>query len=216
MKFNKDNQYYSFERSALVDLLPSIKGKVLEIGCGSGATLEYMKSKGASYVVGIDISQSAIHQASEKGIIDLALVLDIEKDELPFRAKEFDCIILADVLEHLYDPWMTLKKITEYLADDGYVLLSLPNIKYYKVLRRLIFHDEWHYADAGILDATHIRFFTLKEISRLLAFANLQLVHIKRIFSSSRRMKMFNKLLFGKLDGFFTYQYYLLAQKQPK
>ncbi len=216
MKFNKDNQYYSFERSELVDVLPSIKGKVLEIGCGSGATLEYMKSKGASYVVGIDISQSAINQASDKGIIDLALVLDVEKDELPFQTKEFDCIILADVLEHLYDPWITLKKITGFLADDGYVLLSLPNIKYYKVLRRLIFHDEWSYANAGILDATHIRFFTLREITRLLAFANLQSIHIKRIFSSSRRMKTFNKLLLGKLDGFFTYQYYLLAQKKPK
>lgn len=194
-------------------MLPLIRGRFLEIGCGTGGTLELLKKRGAVYTAGVDIDAESIKMAIDKGV-DSAIVANIEKDELPYREKEFNCIILADVLEHLYDPWSTLKKMTKYLADDGSLLISLPNIKYYKVLRRLIFHDEWSYADAGILDATHIRFFTLKEILRLLSFADLQPVYIKRIFSSSKKMKMFNKLLFGKLDGFFTYQYYISAKKR--
>lgn len=212
MKFKKDMHYHSYIRSELVDMLPSVRGRFLEIGCGTGETLELLKKKGAEYTAGVDINAESIKMATDKGL-DSAVVADIEKDDLPYLEKEFDCIILADVLEHLYDPWNTLKKMTNYLADDGYLLVSLPNIKYYKIIRRLIFHDEWSYSDAGILDTTHIRFFTLGEIHRLLAFAGLKSVVIRRNFSSSNKMKIINKLLFGRLDNFFTYQYYLLAEK---
>ena len=92
--------------------------------------------------------------------------------------------------------------------------MSLPNIKYYKILRRLIFHDEWTYADAGILDNTHIRFFTLKEIKGLLVDAGYRIVQIKRNESSSYKMNMINKLLLSRLDSFLTVQYYVMAQKR--
>ncbi len=213
MKFAKNLQYYSFERSALVDMLPCIKGKVLEIGCGSGATLEYMKSKGVSYVVGIDINREAIDLASKRGA-DIALVLDVEKDDLPFKEKEFDCIILADVLEHLYNPWDILKKITSYLADSGNILISLPNIRHYMILLRLVFHDEWTYTDAGTLDNSHIRFFTLKEIRKLLAYAGLREVKIKGINASGKKLKRLNRLFFNKLETFSSGQYYVLATKK--
>jgi methionine biosynthesis protein MetW len=212
MQFKKNIHYHSHARSELVEMLPLIRGRFLEIGCGTGGTLELLKQRGAVYTAGVDINAESIKMATDRGL-DSAIVADIEKDELPYREKEFDCIILADVLEHLYDPWNTLKKMTYYLADDGYILISLPNIKYYKVIRRLIFHDEWTYSDAGILDSTHIRFFTLREIYRILESSGLKSVHVKKNFSSSRRMKILNKLLFRKLDNFFTYQYYIMASK---
>jgi 2-polyprenyl-3-methyl-5-hydroxy-6-metoxy-1,4-benzoquinol methylase len=213
MEFVKDRPYQSYIRTELVELLPVIEGRFLEVGCGTGATLEYLKSKGASYVVGVDINAESIEMARKRGL-EFALAADVEKDALPFKEKEFDCIMLADVLEHFYNPWGTLKKLTPYLADKGYLLLSLPNIKYYKILRRLIFHDEWTYADAGILDNTHIRFFTLKEIKGLLVDAGYRIVQIKRNESSSYKMNMINKLLFSRLDSFLTVQYYVMAQKR--
>jgi 2-polyprenyl-3-methyl-5-hydroxy-6-metoxy-1,4-benzoquinol methylase len=213
MKFSKTDEYYSFERAALVDMLPCIQGKVLEIGCGSGATLAYMKMQGASYVVGIDTNKVAIDLASKRGL-DLALVLDVEKEELPFNKKEFDCIVLADVLEHLYNPWDTLEKVTTFLADNGHILISLPNIKHYMVLLRLVFHDEWTYTDAGTLDNSHIRFFTLKEIRKLLACAGLREVKIKGIDASGKKLKCLNRLLFNKLETFSSGQYYILAGKK--
>jgi SAM-dependent methyltransferase len=213
LNFIKNIEYSSHIRAELIEMIPLIRGRFLEIGCGTGGTLELLKQRGAAYTAGIDINAESIKMAIDRGV-DAAIVADIEKDELPYREKEFDCIILADVLEHLYDPWNTLKKVTYYLADDGYLLLSLPNIKYYKVLRRLIFHDEWTYEDAGILDTTHVRFFTLKEIHRILKSSGLKSVLVKKNFSSSIRMKILNKLLFRKLDNFFTYQYYILASKK--
>lgn len=205
MNFIKNKEYYNFVRHDLIEMLPRIDGRFLEVGCGGGATLDLLKQKGAVYTAGIDISPESIQDAKNKGV-DCALVANIEKDDLPYSEKEFDCIILADVLEHLYDPWTTLKKLTRYLTDDGYVLLSLPNIKYYQILHRLIFHDEWRYEEAGILDVSHIRFFTLSEILRLLASADLQPVDVRRNFLSSRKMRIINKLLGGRLDDFFTYQ----------
>lgn len=213
MDFNKDIDYYSHIRIELVKMLPRIHGRFCEIGCGTGATLEYLRSSGASYVVGIDVNAESIELAS-KGGVDLVFTADVERDELPFMAKEFDGIIFADVLEHLYNPWDTLKKLTAYLADDGYVLLSLPNINNYRILRRLILHDEWKYEDAGILDNSHIRFFTLKGIKDLLAYAGLKIVKIERNNSCGIKMKLLNRLLFNRLENFLTVQYYVLAQKQ--
>jgi len=194
-------------------MLPSIKGRFLEIGCGSGATLEYIKSKGASYVAGVDMNSEAINLASRKNM-DFILFANAERDELPFVNKEFDCIILADVLEHLYDPWKLLEKITQYLKDEGCILLSIPNIKYYGILNRLIFHDEWTYSKSGILDSTHIRFFTLKEIKKLLNFANLKISECKWNISSGIKFKILNTFLFNKLKPFSVIQYYIKATKK--
>jgi 2-polyprenyl-3-methyl-5-hydroxy-6-metoxy-1,4-benzoquinol methylase len=213
MEFTKKMQYYNHIRTELIEMLTSVKGRFLEIGCGTGATLEYLKSKGASYVVGIDVNKEAVDVASKRGL-DLVLSLNVEKDDFPFSKKEFDCIILTDVLEHLYNPWETLKKITPYLKDDGYVLLSIPNIKNYQVLRRLVFYDEWSYGEEGILDNTHIRFFTLKEIKKLLDFAGLKILKLNYGISSGRKFKFLNALIFNKLHSFSVVQYYVLAEKK--
>lgn len=212
-EFSKKKEYYSHARTDLIDMLPFIRGRFLEIGCGAGGTLEYLKSKGASYVAGIDINREAIDLASQRGL-DFVLVANVEKNELPFKEKEFDCIILADILEHLYDPWDVLKKMTRYLKDDGYVLLSIPNIKQYQILMRLIFYNEWSYCEEGILDNTHIRFFTLKEIKRLLDLAALKIAELRWVAASGRKVKILNTLLFNKLQSFRTVQYYILAHKK--
>lgn len=210
--FRRTPEYHDHVRSGLVGLLPFVRGRYLEIGCGAGGTLVLLKEKGAAYTAGVDIDAGCVAAAAARGV-DSVVVADIENTALPYEERTFDCIILADVLEHLRDPWQTLKQVTRYLVDDGCLLVSLPNVKYYKVVRRLIFHDEWRYSDAGILDATHLRFFTLKEIHRLLEFAGFKAVVVKRLFASSARMRRLNALLLGRLDTFFTYQYYVLAKK---
>src|SRR5271157_3040097 len=135
MNLSKKTGYYNFTRKELVNMISPEGSSFLEIGCGAGATLEYLKSKGASFVAGIDKNEEAIKLASGKGL-DFLSVADVEEEELPFREKEFDCIIFADVLEHLFNPWEVLKKISRHLKDDGYVLISLPNIKHYSILWR--------------------------------------------------------------------------------
>jgi len=212
MRYEKPIEYYK-TRTELIDMLPFIKGRYLEIGCGDGGTLAYLKTKGASYVAGIDISKKAIDMASQK-FLDFVLCVDVEKDILPFKEGEFDGIIFADVLEHLYNPWDTTKKIAKYLKDDGYMLLSIPNIKNYHILRRLIFHDEWSYSEWGILDNSHIRFFTLKEIINVLDYAGLNMIDLKLNASVGGIFKIVNTILCNKLDSFTVSQYYLLANKK--
>lgn len=212
MGFTKSQKYYDLPRTEVVNMLPFMQGKYLEIGCGTGATLEYVKSRGATYVAGIDINKEAIEIASKKRL-DFVLVADVESDKLPFKEKEFDCIIMADLLEHLYNPWDTLKKISGYLRDDGWILLSIPNIKNYQILIRLILHDEWTYSESGPLDNTHIRFFTFKEIKRLLEFAGLKIEKLRLNAPVGRKSKIFNALFFNRMMSFWVYQYYILAKK---
>ena len=194
-------------------MLPFTMGRFLEVGCGTGATLEYLKSRGASYVAGIDINREAIDIASRKGL-DFVATANVESDQLSFSEKEFDCIIIADVLEHLYNPWDTLKKLSHYLKDAGYILLSIPNIKYAHILSRLIFHDEWSYCDDGILDNTHIRFFTLKEIKKLLDFAGLEISKLSWREIAGRKFKILNTISFNKMRSFSIVQYYVMAHKK--
>ena len=140
MRFNnKPPEYYDYARVKLIDMFPVVKGSYLDVGCRNGVTLEYLKTKGASYVAGIDVNGKTINKALQKSL-DFFLVADVEKDNLPFKEREFDGIIFANILEHFYNPWDTLKKLTKYLKDDGYILLNVINIKYYHILRKLIFH----------------------------------------------------------------------------
>lgn len=212
MNFEKRPDYYGNTRADLIALLPSIRGRFLEVGCGEGATLEYVRSKGADYVAGIDSNSAAIAAANRKGL-DRAIVADIEKDELPFGEKEFDCIVLADVLEHLYDPWSVLRKLRSRLKDDGRMLLSIPNVKHYSVLGPLVFRDEWSYSDIGILDSSHLRFFTLREIKKLLAGAGLTPRDIRPVVNAGMKFRLLNALLFNRLQTFSVVQYYILAEK---
>lgn len=208
----KDPGYYGFARVDLLQLAPEIQGTVLDIGCGDGATLDYLISKGVHAVKGIELFDEARKKAIEKGLEVLAI--DIDKEKLPFKEKEFDYIILADILEHLYDPWTALKNITVHLKDEGNVLISIPNIKYYKILFRLIWKDSWEYADCGILDSTHLRFFTLKEAKRLVESSGLKITRLHcNFYDCSRIIRWMNYLFAGKLKTFCAYQYFMVAKK---
>lgn len=137
---------------------------VLEIGCGIGATLLEIKNiyKNSS-VYGIEISESAGTLAKNTGDV---LIADIEKVQLNYNKNFFDYIILGDVLEHLVNPWKIVNELKRYLKKDGSLISSIPNIMHVSVLRNLV-QGNFTYTDSGILDRTHLRFFTLNEIIRM-------------------------------------------------
>ena len=182
-------KYYNFVRQDLLEIVPEIYGTVLDVGCGSGATMMHLLEKGADEVTGVEFSPVACEKAWENNLN--VIKADIQKDELPFQEKTFDFILFADVLEHLYDPWKTLRDFTKFLKDDGTILLSIPNVKYYRVLRKLLFNDEWTYVSAGVLDFTHVRFFTRKEARRLVTSSGLDVI---RLDYRRNRNKIFSVL----------------------
>ena len=189
-------KYYNFVRQDLLEIIPEMYGSVLDVGCGAGATMMHLLEKGANEVTGVELSQAACEQAWKRNLN--VIQADIQKDDLPLQEKSFDFIIFADVLEHLYDPWKTLRGFVRLLKDDGTILLSIPNVKYYRVLRKLLFSDEWTYVPSGVLDFTHVRFFTRKEAQKLVASAGLDVI----CFDYKRNR-----------NKFFSVLYWLLGEK---
>jgi 2-polyprenyl-3-methyl-5-hydroxy-6-metoxy-1,4-benzoquinol methylase len=211
VNFTKQKKYYSHERSDLLRLLPAnIKlEKVLDAGCGSGATGQYLKNHlQATEVVGIEMNADMAKQA--KTILDRVIVGDVQQIELPFDQHYFDCIICADVLEHLYDPWSVLFKLENYLKDTGCLLLSVPNIQHWSMIAKLL-AGKWDYQEEGILDNTHIRFFTRRSIKELIQRVGFQIEKISGAMGKETRL--INHLTLGLLSNFLSFRYFVLARK---
>lgn len=140
--------------------------KVLEIGCGIGASLLQIKNtfKNAK-VYGVESNEMAGEIA--KGILDVKIG-NIESMELDYNEDFFDYIILGDVIEHLINPWEFLKRLYKYLKPMGNIIASIPNVNHITVVRDII-NGRFPYTTAGLLDVTHLRFFTIEEIKKLFA-----------------------------------------------
>jgi O-antigen biosynthesis protein len=234
LKQNKKNSYYSFARPEVVEAIIKNKipaGKVLEIGCAGGATGKNLKERlPVQYYVGIDISQEAADIAKKH--LDKVIVANIEETDLAsefgLKRGEFDLLLSLDVLEHLYNPWDALAELSSFIKPGGYVVASLPNIQNITIVQDLI-KGIWQYQDAGILDATHLRFFTLDEAKKMFSGAGLAIKSIEHVLNPSLDMEKIkesgNKYHEGNLEianlnkneliNLFTYQYILIAQKEP-
>lgn len=202
-KKNKRDDFFS--------LIPANATKILDVGCADGSWVKRSQQTGLE-VVGIEQDTKFHAQASRN--LTRVILGDVENLELPYAQGYFDCIIYADVLEHLKDPYMILDTQKKYLADGGYVIASIPNIRYYKVILRLILAGVWDYMPSGILDKTHLRFFALLNITELFENAGYHILEIKRNVVASSGFKFLNFLLFNSLKDFLVYQYYIKARKQ--
>lgn len=160
-------EYHSNIRYDIRDLIDESLDKpiaVLEVGCGCGATLMHIKNKYKSaQIYGIELNEGAANIAKTFAEI---IAGDIEKTVLNYKDNYFDYILFCDVLEHLKEPSTVLKNIYKYLKPNGKVLASIPNVMHYSVIRNLL-NGFWTYEDSGILDKTHLRFFTLTEIKNM-------------------------------------------------
>lgn len=151
--------------------------RVLEVGCGMGATLGCIQNMyPASKVYGIELEDAIVKIG--KHYIPQIEQGNIEVMDLHCPQKYFDYIILGDVLEHLYNPGMVLTKLRKYLKPEGCIIASIPNIMHYSVVLDLL-RGNFTYKDSGILDKTHLRFFTLEEIRKLFQDNGYHLVDIK-------------------------------------
>lgn len=157
---NKASEYYGHVRSEILPLLPMGVNRIFEVGCGEGDTLSFIKSSGRCvWAGGIELFHNAAEQAKNKNI-DLVLEGNISELELPIEENSLDAILCLDVLEHLVDPCSVLQRLYKYLKPGGVLICSIPNVRNFRVLIPLVVHGEWEYQKDGILDQTHLRFFT--------------------------------------------------------
>jgi len=214
------NPSYIGSRDDVLTLVPPTIKRVLDIGCSIGTLGEQIKRKYGAEVSGIELDERMAKIAKTK--LDEVIIGDVETIDLEnlFPPKYFDCIIFADVLEHLKDPWKVLKKATKLLSDEGVVIASIPNIRHYHVIVNLVFRGYWPYRERGIHDKTHLRFFTLKNIFELFQHTGLKIIKIKRnyrIIESPHSLNRFAKYFaFPLLKEFITFQYLVEAKKQKK
>lgn len=133
---------------------------ILELGCSSGYLSRFLKQDLGCYVVGIDIDPQALAQAAE--FCDLALVADLDHDAWlqQIAGERFDTILCADVLEHLKNPAAVLKNLQPFLKPNGRVLASIPNVAHASIRLELL-QGHFDYERLGILDDTHLHFYTL-------------------------------------------------------
>ncbi len=154
--------------------------RVLEVGCASGVQSRILEEQLGCTVTGIEINPEAASDARKycKHVI-VGNIEHIDLDEhLPER--QYDIVIFADVLEHLYDPGKVLEKIKPALSDDGYVLASIPNIVHASVIFEML-NGNFDYRQYGLLDNTHIRFFTKKTVYQLFEKAGFVISHLDRV-----------------------------------
>jgi 2-polyprenyl-3-methyl-5-hydroxy-6-metoxy-1,4-benzoquinol methylase len=158
------SQYFKNVRDDIVSLVPDNAKDILEIGCAAGMTGNKLKKKKGGYVAGVELDSKAVVEA--KKVLDEVIEGNIETLDLSFKGRKFDCILFADVLEHLIDPLAVLKKTRQHLRSNGTVIASIPNVQYIGLVSQLV-EGNWTYQDEGILDRTHLRFFTYPEILKL-------------------------------------------------
>jgi glycosyltransferase involved in cell wall biosynthesis len=176
----KDRGYFQQERREIEAMVPAGASRILDVGCGEGILGRILLQKGAAEVVGIEANPAVAQRAQEN--LSRVLQGDVESLILPFEDGYFDCIVLADVLEHLRDPLSALVKLKRHLSDSGAIVASIPNVRFFDVVGRLA-EGRWEYQEFGILDKSHLRFFTKKEIEVLFLQAGLELTGISENLS---------------------------------
>lgn len=201
---------YTAQRSEMLHLIPRNAKCILDVGCARGYLGKSIKATRVVEIVGIEIDRAMAEEAAR--YLDRVFNADVEDFMLSYPPGYFDCIVFADILEHLVDPWRVLAQYVPYLSAEGLMVLSIPNVQHYSVIGRLLL-GEWDYQESGILDNTHLRFFTLKSIKALLGAANLQPVQIDRIHRARPIAKCINRICFNRLEMFLTQQYVVQARK---
>jgi O-antigen biosynthesis protein len=163
-KWNINLTYFTHPRSEIVNLVPLESKKILDIGCGAGATGLELLNRQTCELYGIELNSFAASIA--RTYYERIDTTDVETVDFPYVPGYFDAIIVADVLEHLKDPWKVVEKLFVYLKPSGSLICSIPNISHGEALLPLLL-GQWNYENAGILDRTHLRFFTPKTVQSL-------------------------------------------------
>ncbi|HEX8089198.1 MAG TPA: class I SAM-dependent methyltransferase [Blastocatellia bacterium] len=204
----KDTSYFGYPCEELIRLISGSGIRVLDVGCGAGATGNKLLQDGkAKWVTGIELVPEQGQIA--RSVLNEVCIGDIEEMPLRWSAGYFDCFVFGDFLEHARDPWGLLRRLRPLLADDGIVVASIPNVKHWPVIVNLILHDDWKYDESGVLDITHLRFFTRRSSIRLFSEAGYSVETVRPYFNG-RRYSIPSKVTFGALAGFLAQRWLIL------
>ena len=177
MRKQVEARYYDGERSEMLPFIPSGAHRILELGCANGRFAAGIKERQVAEIWGVEINPEAAARAAHR--LDRVIQSDIHSalEKLPFAY--FDCVVCNDILEHLPDPETILEKLRKYITPTGVIVASIPNIRYLPVLFELLVMKDFKYRNRGVLDNTHLRFFTRKSIQRLFMNSGYELLKMQ-------------------------------------
>lgn len=187
--------YYGNPREDMLPFVPRGTRRMLDVGCGWGRFSGLAKERlGIAETWGIELNTEAAALAAER--IDHVLNKDVFAALAELPKEHFDCVVFNDVLEHLVDPYKVLAAVQPHLAPRGELVASIPNVRYAGVVFDLAVRGNWTYADYGILDRTHLRFFTRASITAMLEEAGYEVISIEGITPPPSRLgRMVSSLL---------------------
>ena len=201
--------YFNVFRKSIIDVVPPNAKYVLSVGCATGVT-EAELIKRDIKVVGVEINPKAAEIARQRGLI--VLEGDASKVDIGIENKLYDCLIYADVLEHLPNPQDVLKRHIGYLKPGGIVYVCIPNFRHWSVLWQLFIRGHIKYVNAGILDRTHLRITTRKMALEWFKEANIEIMSVKHIIHG-RKNKLISNCLFGLIKEFIAEQISFVGKK---
>jgi len=155
----RTSTYQTFGNNALLQVVRRVlprEGAVLDVGCASGGLLAGLRDVAARRV-GVEISSSAAAAAAAEA--DKVVVGDIADPALSLDGEQFDVVVLADVVEHTVDPHKTLELVRRHCKPTGRIVVSVPNVAHW-AMRWQLARGRWDYTESGVLDRSHLRFFT--------------------------------------------------------
>jgi 2-polyprenyl-3-methyl-5-hydroxy-6-metoxy-1,4-benzoquinol methylase len=210
-------RYYDTARLEILPWLPPSTVRVLDVGCGTGATTAAVKeTRSITWAGGIEYDASVAKQAEplfDRLWYGDAAQADLEAEIAP---GSLDLVLCLDVLEHMTDPWEMVRRLSALIRPGGRLIVSVPNIQNWKFIWRLLTRGDFHYRDAGLLDRTHLRFFVRQTAVELTTCGSLDLVTI----CSAHRWRfpdarwVLSSLSAGRLDSLMAKQWLVVAEKR--
>jgi 2-polyprenyl-3-methyl-5-hydroxy-6-metoxy-1,4-benzoquinol methylase len=211
-----NKSYFDTARTEIMPWLPERVSRLLDVGCGTGATTAAVrKARDIAWCGGIeylpDVGAEAVPLFDRLWIGDAAL----QPLEETIAPASLDLVLCLDVLEHMVDPWSMVKRFSELLRPGGRLIVSVPNIRNYRFIWRLLTRGDFRYRDFGLLDRTHLRFFVRETAIELATTGGLALTHAGSVqtLKPYEPRGILNALSFGRLDTFFAKQWLIVAEK---
>jgi SAM-dependent methyltransferase len=210
---------YGAVNKSVLERVPLNVSRILDVGCGDGSFGFAIKSRQAAYIHGLTYSREEADRAKTR--LDNVSILDLNdliQDNCKFTTEYFDCIVCSHILEHLNWPKQILSGLKNYLADDGVLIVALPNVLAWRQ-RILFLIGYFRYTSGGIMDETHFRFFDFQSAINLVRDSGFVKIEAcgQGVFPFSKYVpwvgKLLDRIAVSLFPGLFSTQFVIVGKK---